>query len=97
MSNHDVFELIEAAQNQGRRMMIVEYGKNAGILTTENPKMMADQIGEAVAMAVKIFHGVSQKDGLQLTKKDVFDAVIYSVFSRANKILELENIKKQSA
>jgi hypothetical protein len=98
MNDHDVHELIEMAQKQGRRMLIVEYGKNAGILTTENPKMIADQIGEAIAMAVKIFHGASQKDGPQLTEKDVFDAVIYAAFSRANKLLGSESkLKAQSA
>ena len=91
---HDSIEKIaEKAKQQGRRLFVVELGEKVTIASTENHKAVADQIGEAIAAAVVMFQSISEKEGLNLTKEEVFDGVVYACFARASKILTIDKTK----
>jgi len=93
MQHDTIEEITSKAKQQGRRLLVAEFDKGVALSSTENPKMVADQIGEAIAAAVVMLHSISDKEGLNLTIEEVFEGVTYACFARANKLLSLKKAK----
>lgn len=89
----NISEIVENAKQQGRKMFVAEFGETVAIASTENPKVIADQIGETIAAAVGMFHLMSIEEGLNLSKEEVFEGVMYACFSRASSVLQLKKAK----
>ena len=51
-------------------------------------EMIADKIGESIFIAARFFYEKSKKQGLDLTEAEIFDAVVYACFSKANRMLK---------
>lgn len=61
---------------------------NEFIFAKEVSETIVDEIGESIFIAANFFHEKSKKQELNLTKAEVFDAIIYACFSKANKLFK---------